>query len=123
MTAVPGPRATTSRIRGSGSPWRAWRALSRTSTNRAMSNANVVRVTRLAMKERSDVDRADVALNERDDTRAIKITTGAAVGTHQCWRSVLMKNRDVPSVCATRPLVELGPTIASLSGLDVNVYE
>jgi hypothetical protein len=48
-----------------------------------MSNANVVRVTRLAMKEISGANRASVARNERDDTRAIKITTGAAVGTHQ----------------------------------------
>jgi hypothetical protein len=44
-----------------------------------MSNANTVRVTRLAMKE-SDANRASAARNERDDTRAIKITTVAASG-------------------------------------------
>jgi hypothetical protein len=88
-----------------------------------MSNANTVRVTRLAMKVRTDANRASVARNERDDTKAIKITTVAAVGTHQSWKSVLTENRDMPIGCATRPLMELGPTIAMSYGLDVNVYE
>jgi hypothetical protein len=88
-----------------------------------MSNANAVRVIRLAMKERSDANRACVAWNEREDRKAIKITTVAAVETHQCCRSVLTRNRDVPIGCATRPLVELGPTVARSSALDVNVYE
>jgi hypothetical protein len=55
--------------------------------------------------------------------RAIKVTTVAAVGTHQCRKSVLTENRDMPIGCATRPLVKLGPTIAGSSDLDVSVNE
>jgi hypothetical protein len=84
-----------------------------------MSNANTVRVTRLAMKE-SDANRASAARNERDDTRAIKITTVAAVVTHQWWKS---ENRDMPTVCVPRPPVDLGQTIERSSDLDVTVYE
>ena len=64
-----------------------------------MSNANAVKVTRPAMKERSDVNRAAcLALNESEDMSAIKVTTVAAVQ----WERIslgLLDGKQGPGTC------------------------
>ena len=50
---------------------------------RAMSIANAMRVRKAAMKERIMENRASVTCEERENRRAIKVTTVAIVETHQ----------------------------------------
>ncbi len=68
----------------SGRPCFAWHPLSRTLIYRTMSIAKATRVRGPAMKERSDANRATVTCDETVNRRAIKVTTVAAVETHQC---------------------------------------